>query len=299
MRSILTLSSSFVFILILIILEGCDKNPTAPAEVQNKDGSWTIYTPYDWTHDGHPRQSTYCTVYSDAASEEMKQHLAEIADDNFLRILQLFNFQNISDFKYPPGYSKIEIYLNINQPENINWAYWGGFIITIRSSEISGQWVDYTVYTAGHELTHVFEFLIEGKEILDTDVWFREGLAVHVGCMESSIFKTIDSLSELEAWISENQNIAGNGNPVKIHQHSDFPEGTEIHNYYRIFELAFRYIVDPNGLGKSYDDVLNLFYDVRNDIPFSTAFSDNFGLSLVEYEDNFYELMEIYLGSVQ
>ncbi|MEJ2615824.1 MAG: hypothetical protein P8Z35_12770, partial [Ignavibacteriaceae bacterium] len=171
------------FLLSVIILEGCIKNPVSLQTPQNEKGSWCIYTPYDWAHDGKPYQSTYCTIYSDTASDEMKKQLGEIADDNFFRIMQLFNFQNLSDFKYPPGYSKIEIYINRNHTENINWAYRGGFIFSIRSSEINAQWSDYTVYTVRHELMHVFEFLIEGKEDLGTDVWFREGLAAHVGCM--------------------------------------------------------------------------------------------------------------------
>ena len=46
------------------------------------------------------------------ASNEMKGQMGEIADESFSQILQLFNFQNVSDFKYPPGSSKIEIYIN-------------------------------------------------------------------------------------------------------------------------------------------------------------------------------------------
>lgn len=296
MRKTLYLFLSVILLLIFLLWEGCDKNPASSPTPQNEKGSWTIYTPYDWTHDGQPYQSTYCTIYSDAANYEMKRQLGEIADENFFQIMQLFNFNNLSDFKYPPGYSKIEIYINTNHTENINWAYWGGFIFTIRSTEISGQWIDYTLYTTRHELTHVFEFLIVGNEVLGTDVWFREGLAVHVGCMESNVFKTIKSLAELESWISENQSISGNGNPIMIHQHSDFPEGSEIHNYYRIFELAMRYIVDKNGMGKSYEDVLNLFYDIRDDILFPIAFSNNYGVSLEYYENNFYNLIRFYLS---
>jgi hypothetical protein len=288
--------SLFTLITFILGIIGCKHE--APSEVTDKvpeECAWTIYTPYDWSHDGEPFHTDYITVYSDAAGAEMKENMGEIADKHFRQILNWFNFQDISDFIYPPDYSKIEIYLNINHTENINWAYWGGFIITIRSSKISGHWLNYTIYTARHELLHVFEFLIEGKYDLGTDVWFREGLAVYVGCMESTAFNTIDNKVELDAWISENQNASVNANPVKIHQHTDFPEGANIHNYYRIFELAVRYLVDENGLGKTSEDVLNLFYDIRNDTPFSSAFIDNFGISLESYENNFFSLAENYL----
>lgn len=285
------------FLLNTTVFKGCEEEHDNSPMPDDEINSWTVYTPYNWTHDGQPYRSVYCNIYSDAASEDMKQQLGEIADDKFLQIMELFNSQDPSDFIYPPGYSKIDIYLNRNHAENINWAYWGGFIFTIRSSEISEEWAEYTDYTVGHELTHVYEFLIEGNEVLGTDVWFREGLAVHIGCRGSTIFKTITSLNELESWISENQDISGEGNPIKIHQHSDFPEGTEIHDYYRIFELATRYIVDINGMDRSFGDIKQIFYDIRKKDLFQAAFSVNLGIGLEAYETNFYDLLKTYLHS--
>lgn len=120
-----------MFLAIVIVSVGCKSHPTLPRIPEKEKGSWAIYTPYDWTHDGKPYSSVYCVVYSDGASYEMKQQMGQLADEKFDRILQLFSFSNLSDFKYPPGYSKIDIYINRNHSENIAWAYWGGFIITI------------------------------------------------------------------------------------------------------------------------------------------------------------------------
>ncbi|MEJ2635558.1 MAG: hypothetical protein P8184_09730 [Calditrichia bacterium] len=287
--------------LILIISTGCEHNSTSPPGRQEtpEDDSWTIYTPYAWEHDGEPYESVSCTVYSDAAGEEMKMQLGEIADERFNEILTLFNFNKPSDFVYPPRFSKIEIYLNRNHPENIAWAYWGGFIITIRSPQISGHWYDYTVYTSGHELTHIFEFLIEGREVLGSEVWFREGIAVYTGCLGGNAFKTINSLNELESWISDNGNVPGEGNPIKICQIEDFPPDADWTGYYRFFELAVRYILDEKGVGKSYRDVLNLFYDLRKGASFPASFERNFGITVSEYENEFYDRMRIYLRGGQ
>ncbi len=284
-----------IFIAIVIVSAGCKKNPTSSPIPQAVDGLWTIYTPYNWTHDGQPYSSTYCIVYSDEASYEMKQQMAAIADQRFRQILQLFNFQDLSDFIYPPGSSKIEIYINRNHPENIAWAYWGGFIITIRSSDIIGHWYDYAVYTARHELTHELEFLIEGREVLGSEVWFKEGIAVYVGCLEITSWQTIKNLSELESWINQNQNLPGQGNPIKIHQNEDFPPGADRHRYYQFFELAVRYLLDPRGMGKSFRDVLRVFYDLRDGKPFPVSFQDNFGISVSDYENEFYDRMRAYL----
>ena len=128
---------------------GCQADATSapdpPDDPEANTGSWVFHTPFDWTHDGNPHPGTYVTVYSDAASDQMKRHLAEIADGQFGRILALFDFQDLSDLRYPPGSSTIDVYLNRIHPESVNWAYWAGFIITLRSSQISVSWLGYTV----------------------------------------------------------------------------------------------------------------------------------------------------------
>ena len=285
-----------VFILSLIIISsGCKNNSNSPTATQTEKGSWAIRTPFDWTHDGDPYNSIFCTIYSDAASDDLKQHLGEIADESFSSIMQLFEFDDISNLRYPPGYSKIDIYINRNHSESVNWAYRGGFIFTIRSSEITGHWLGYTVYTVRHELMHVFEFLIEGEEDLLTEFWFKEGIAVNVGCLESTAFQKITTLNELESWVTENSSVSGQGNPVKIKQYEDYPPGADQHQYYRFFELAVRYLLDTNGLGRSYSDVLDLIYDLRDGMEFSVSFEDNFGISVNDYENEFYNRMRTYL----
>ena len=289
----------FLCLVIAVISTACKNTPTSPPIPHEENGLWTIYTPYNWPHDGQPCASIYCIVYSDEASNEMKQQMADIADERFRQIMQLFDFHTVSDFIYPPGGSKIEIFINRTHSENIAWAYWGGFIITIRSEDIIGHWYNYAVYTARHELTHIFEFLIEGREVLGSYMWFKEGIATHVGCLENTGWQIIENLSELEAWISQNQNAPGQGNPIKIHQSEDLPPGADWHQYYRFFELAVRYLLDTRGMGKSFKDVRNLFYDLRESKSFPVSFQEKFGISLVDYEIEFYDRMRAYLSNTR
>jgi predicted methyltransferase len=58
-----------------------------------------------------------------------------------------------------------------------------------------------------------------------------------------------------------------------------------------------RYLLDKRGLGKSYKDVLSLFYDLRNGKSFPDSFQDNFGISVSDYENEFFDRMRAYLGS--
>jgi len=191
----------------------------------------------------------------------------------------------------------MEIYLNRAHEESVNWAYWGGFIFTLRSSEISGRWLDYTVYTVRHESTHDFEFLIEGREWLSTDVWFKEGIATHVGCLESTPFTRIRSVSELESWIGQNRNVPGRGNPISIHRDEDYPDGADRHQYYRLFELAVAYILDQSGMDRTFDDVVAMFYDLREGTPFASSFERRFEISVGALEEDVFERLTAYLRS--
>lgn len=293
----------FVFLasaLASLALGGCDASPTSPSgpsqDSTAEKGSWAVYTPFDWSHDGSPYASSSLTVYTDAAGAALKKAVAEIAEDRFQQILQLFDFHRPEDFLFPPGYSDLAIYVNRNHTENINWAYWGGFIITIRSPDLSGRWHGYTVYTVGHELTHDFEFLIEGRAALGTDMWFREGLAVYVGCLEYAEWDTIDTLQELETWIALNQALPAGGNPIPIHENEDVPTGADLHQFYRLFELVVRYLLDEEGLGRSLQDVLATFYDARAGIPFAVSFPEHFGIGLDELEEGLFDRLRAYLA---
>ncbi len=283
----------------VLLLLACTKTevPTSSETPDGHVGSWSVYTPYNWAHDGSPVRSRYFTVFSDAADDGMKQQLGAIADQEFAEITLLLQCQDSSAYIYPPGYSKIEIYVNRNHAENINWAHWGGFIFTIRSSDLSGVWYDYTTYTFRHELTHNIEFLIEGREDLRTDVWFREGIAVYIGTLGSPAFRTIHTVEELEGWIAQNADVSGAGNPIAIRLHSDLPTGADWTDYYRMFELAVRYLLSENGLGTSCSDVTKLLFDLRGGTSFASAFESRFGISITMFHSEFFDRMKVFLRS--
>jgi hypothetical protein len=297
----------FFFIGLIFITAGCEKESDIRDEdndavTPNTDGqAWSVYSIFKWKHDGMPYHSKYCIVYSDGASDKLKTQIGILADENFSEILQTFNFNNFSDFRYPLDNQKIEIYINRFHDENIMWAYWGGFFLTIRRSDIDDTWYyNFMDYTSKHELMHVFEFLIEGTYDLGTPTWFREGIAVHIGDISIAGGKVIDTSGELESWIEQYKNIPGEGNPIKINQWEDFPQIIRDQNqtgkYYPLFALALKYLIDEKGAGKSYNDILNLFYDIRNGIEFSVTFQQTFGINLNDFEAEFYERMRLFLS---
>ena len=281
-----------LFIFIFFIALGsisCKDDPISSVPEEVEGGSWMIYSPYKWSHDGEPYRAAYCDVYSDGASYELKKQAAEFADEKFLQVLALFNFEDMKELRYPPGYNKIDVYINRYHEENIAAAYWGSIFITIRSATADINRYDYLFR---HELTHVFEFLIEDHYNIGTNVWFCEGIAIYAG----GGLWCIRDVEDLEQWIARNADDPGLGNPIQIHVWDDFPPGADISGYYcNVFDLTMRYFLDPRGLGKSTQDVLNVFYAIRNGVSFPVAFQNNFGISLQELEDEYYDRMRVYL----
>ena len=159
---------------------GCQKNPAGIQPEQDPDyipeGSWVTYSPYKWSHDGNPYFGEHCIVYSDSCTYWFKGQVAHFADEQFNQVLNLFDFEKMDDLRYPMDYEKIDVYINRYHPERIAAAYWGTIIITFASENL----YDRHEYLFRHELTHVFQFLIEGHVNLSTPVWFTEGIAVNL-----------------------------------------------------------------------------------------------------------------------
>ena len=279
--------------IIFICYIGCQEEPvTGPAD-SVESGSWMVYSPYKWSHDGQPYVSEYCRVFSDGASYDMKKAFAEFSDDKFVEVSQLFDFDNQADLRYPPGYDMVDIYLNRYHQENIAAAYWGSVFITIRTDHIN---VNRYNYLMKHELTHVFQFLIEGHVNLSSEIWFTEGIAIYCG----GGLWGIRDIADLENWIAQNSTDPNQGNPICIHIWDDFPPEADITGYYcNVFDLTMRYLLDERGMGKSINDVLTLFYDLRNDISFPESFEENFGISVGMFENQYYDRMREYLSQLQ
>lgn len=286
-RSLISRYSFLIFLVSSFL--SCEKEPMEPPPPQIEEGSWTIYSPYDWSHDGCPYSSQYWVVYSDGASISLKQKAGLFADQKFLQIMEIFDFTNEEDFRLPIQNEKMNLYINQIHDQNIAAAYWGTIFITIRTSDFD---TSHFAYLFEHEITHEFEFLIEGTVNLGTDVWFREGIAIYCGGGRNYI----RNVNDLNSWISRNSHFPNGGTPISIHRWGDFPEDSDIPGYYTVFDVVMKYILDANGLGRSLDDVLALFYDIRNGMVFSISFQNNFGISLSEFEAQIFDRLTNYLS---
>lgn len=247
------------------------------------------YSIYDWTHDGRPYRAQWCDVFSDGASERVKRTAGEFADAQFEEVMGIFGFQEHGTLRYPPGFPKIDVYINRYHSESIAAAYWGSVFLTVRTDDLdTGRYR----YLFRHELTHQFEFLIEGTVNLNTDVWFREGIAIVVG---GGLGRITDE-ADLAAWLAQNAGFPNQGNPISIHQWDDFPEGADVDGYYGVFDAVMRYLLDPRGLDRSPNDILDIFYAVRDGEAFSSALDRTLGIGLTDLEADIFQRLSAYLG---
>ncbi len=139
-------------------------------------------------------------------------------------------------------------------------------------------------------MTHVVESLLKGDDDPGlVDVWITEGLAEHVS--GGTAGGNITDLAKMNQLLTE----YGSLNPIKMHSYN-YPDIELIaYYYYPMFQLAVQYLLDENGYGKTMNDFKNLFLDVRDGIAFSTSFENRFEMSLLDYEEQFFDLMNDYL----
>jgi hypothetical protein len=240
-------------------------------------------------------------IYSDGAGEDAKLALAQLAEEILSDIKNQFAIDNNDIFLYPPVQNKIDIFAYKNRfPQDWGgWAYWGGLLIFSldHPERTSFGHTEPGIYnpTLKHEIMHVVESLLKASNNPTlVDVWLTEGLAEAVsGGTAGGSVTDLQRFNELRNQYGslKLRNQYGSLNPIAMHRYEDYPDTNLIgYNYlYPMFQLAVEYLVDANGHGKTMDDVRNLLMDVRNGVPF------RFGMSLSEYESQFFALMNAYL----
>jgi hypothetical protein len=147
-----------------------------------------------------------------------------------------------------------------------------------------------------HEVFHVVEFLLIGNPTHQqaNDVWLREGFASYAADIHH-----VQTVEELDTWRERMKDVPGGGNPIGIHVWSNFPQSVLDSNstidYYRYFELAVRYLLDPVGLGRTIEDHKALFEDLGQGVAFSNAFQRHYGLQLAVFQAEYWDRIRAYL----
>jgi hypothetical protein len=294
---------------ILVLLFSCaDKKsnpfgawPYPPPEVCRAEqwdadtGGW-----YAYTHDCHPYQGEHFTVYSDGSSRTAKEQLAGLAEEKFDHLVPEFLITDIAgELELTEG-STYYIYADQNHDPIQAMGYRHGFFIGAIDCHTVPNYYTRDPWWYGciiqHELTHVFQFTLTGCPSNDAcpywlGVWFREGQAVYMCGAGPGI--RITSLVEFRQWWEDEDHV----NPISIHRWTDFPDPDRGGEYYPMFGLAYAYLIDrAEEQGAGMAEMRNLFQLMKEGQGFMEAFEEALDMSVADYQENFYTMMETYLG---
>jgi hypothetical protein len=132
-----------------------------------------------------------------------------------------------------------------------------------------------------------------GTPVVGAPVRFVEGIAEHVA---GGSWVPIRTLENLITWRSH----PDHSNPIGIKEWADFPESvierSNGYEYYPMFDVAVRYLLDERGHGRTFADVMALFQDLVTSFNFASSFERHMGISVEDYEDEFFELITPYLA---
>ncbi len=253
-------------------------------------GNWEIRNHYNgvgsdvYTPDKLVLNTPNFIIYSNTDDLTKRLIISEFAEQVLSELKELFN---TSQFDFPGkviiGHQKetgngfIGTYphfsMYVGMPES-------GFV------PLNGSW-NFNIEGIKHELMHLVEIsYIQGSRSEQTSHrWFWEGIAVLVS--QGERFTTWDEVSQ---W----RNQYG-GNPISIQEQPTGTSSSDGH-YYPLFGLSVAYLLDPNGLGKTYEDVIAMYQAIKDGLSFEAAFHNQFGMTVNEYETNYFDIIETYLN---
>jgi hypothetical protein len=273
----------------------CRDSSTEPEKNMVDSGSW-YETGHRWPHDGNPFESENFVIYSDAASKDARQQLSQICEDAFTTIIERLGITELSILQFPADRNnKIHIYAykNYNPQTWSGQAYYGGYMIYSPDNPYRSHYTALEKYIplVKHEMMHVVQTLIIGANDERLYSWFAEGIAIEIS--DDKFYTRIDSQVEFDSLIS----TWGHLNPISIHYSWTYPQiqGIGVSYLYPVFWLAVRYLLDPVGQGGSFHDVRDVIIDAANGVPFTTSLGNRFGISFTDYENQFFDLMNVYL----
>lgn len=303
----------FIIILLILFLISCSTGDGEPGVTDNICGQEPCYEgPFDepwisaydcglefWAatgvmlnNDNKVLETDHLLIYSDASEDWAKIEMGRMGEEVLAMIMGLFRVTpeeiGITDL-----YSKIEVYAlrrinSFGTVADINGYI--GYAPDTYNSAIDPAWIR---ETAEHECTHTVQFRLGGTYSV-VWCWFTEGLAEAVS--DGGPFPPIRCWPEVEAFLNQ----PGSVNPLTIRVIEDIPDyetnpSLMSSQYYPLFGLAVRWLLDPMGQAKSHVDVKHLFRDISAGMGFSEAFQKHMGISRDYYRDHFYELMQAYL----
>ncbi|MGD8306301.1 MAG: hypothetical protein PVF17_06575, partial [Ignavibacteria bacterium] len=250
-----------------------------------------------YNQDNRIYETAHFLVYSDAATDEFRKYFATCAEIAFYQLSKAFDIDATRNFGIDitnPA-TKIQIVCNELDPR-IQRSYDYGFMLYTLTSPYCFATKDNYYREVKHELTHVFQMYLDGSSWLYSYGWFREGLAEYCS---GGFYTPITTLTQFNNYKTQLDQL--NMHPLEtIWNDLGAVPPDMVPVFYSMSGLAFRYLLDANGYGKSLIDIREMLTGIREQgISFENAFQSCFNIDIHNYEDSFYDLMEQYLSRSQ
>lgn len=256
-------------------------------------------------HDDDILESNHFLIFSDASSRDVKVIFMKMAEEALLEIKQAFGIQSIKDLGVISSNreTKIKIFSNKGQ-SHAQMAFPLGFYIDGLDSDVFLGWWNgnqtllrqWYRREVKHETMHVMQWLLG----LDWDpglswhekwgqtwpeFWFSEGIAEYIS---GGAFDAIENLEQVHLWFRDPDHVI----PVGIIRSDDSPvPDSRIGEYYPMFGLAVRYLLEQEGQGRTFSDVMDMYLDMIQTRDFRQSFEKIMGISVEFYQENFLELI--------
>ncbi|MFC1493385.1 hypothetical protein ACFL6O_05435 [candidate division KSB1 bacterium] len=242
-------------------------------------------------HDNRILESGNFLTFSDASSDSVKIAYSKMAEESLAEIMKAFGIENSVELGISDRDTKITIFSN-RYLDHGQRAFSFGYILYALDSPVHLARPEYIREryrnVVKHETYHVFDKLYGLGSNYGVDrpsFWFKEGMAEFISGGGSKPFETTD---ELDLWISIMQNSA---HPIDVVKGEEWMTLDNRGSYYTIFHLAVRYLMDEEGLGKTYQDVRLMYDDILINHDFNLAFKKYMGISVEYFRDNFFDLV--------
>lgn len=287
----------FSVLLLLPTLALCDgdSSPMSP-----EAGQWISDIPFTYSvsgnqytlpHDNRIYESAHFLVFSDASSDEVKRQTSRMAETAFQELIQAFGISSGAALGIVDRESRIKIYANRYNNQYLSHVFAFGIVLDAMDSPRLPSTPTYDRLLK-HELMHLFQHLFGlGLNGYDDwpEVWFSEGIAEFVS---GGVTPLLTSQNDVNQWLAHEDHV----NPISIHTFQDYPVPlSRIGEYYPMFELAVRYLLDEDGLGRRLSDVTRLYGALENGESFPNAFENHMGISVDAYQASFFDLIVEFL----
>jgi hypothetical protein len=257
------------------------------------DGWWmTEFGPaHHHGHDGHPYESENFLVFSDFVPQEERKLWSDTLEAHQAELMDSLSVASTAEFAYVTPDRRLHVMFSRHQrfPGGAGGAAsHAGFMLyssDYYDDNPNSIWRESYSLILKHEVMHCVEALLSNGML--GQPWWVEGIAEYVSDLSGL---------RLQYKVTRYSDLQESENPIAVRTWTRWAAlGTSKVLYDTYMEVAVRYLLDPAGGGRTWGDVRNMYWSIRQGTAFEEAFALHMGMTVGYFQAHFFELMRAYL----